>query len=94
MEKNCQELQELLPLVSCLAGTKEAKEQLWIEVFKFMDQIMPPDIAECSLDLLAGDAFNAIAYADQVLLQLCTCYCLTMIDSSNVCATWQSFSWT
>ena len=66
MGKNCQELQNLLPLVTCLAGSKEAKEQLWIGVFRFMDQVMPADTADCSLSLLAEDAFNAIAYADQV----------------------------
>ena len=66
MEKTCQELQNLLPLVTCLAGSIEAKEKLWIEAFRFMDQVMPADIADCSLYLLAEDAFNAIAYADQV----------------------------
>ena len=71
MEKNCQELQDLLPLVSCLAGLKDMKEQLWVEVFRFMDQVLPTDTADCSLELLAGDAFNAIAYADQVMLPLC-----------------------
>lgn len=66
MEKNCQELHDLLPLVTCLAGSKEAKEKLWIDVFRFMDQVMPADTADCSLYLLAEDAFNAIAYAHQV----------------------------
>lgn len=66
MEKKCQELQNLLPLVACLAGSTEAKDKLWIEVFCFMDQVMPADIADCSLYLLAEDAFNAITYADQV----------------------------
>ena len=66
MEKNCQELQNLLPLVTCLAGSKDSKEKLWIEVFRFMDQVMPANIANCSLYLLAEDAFNAIAYTDQV----------------------------
>ena len=66
IEKNCQELQDLLPLVTCLAGSEEAKETLWAEVFRFMDQVMPADIADCSLYLLAEDAFTAIAYADQV----------------------------
>lgn len=82
MEKNCQELQDLLPVVSCLAGSKEAKEQLWVEVFRFMDQIMPTDTADCSLESLAGDAFNAIAYADQVLLQLC--FHFPIIDSGSM----------
>lgn len=82
MEKNCQELQDLLPVVSCLAGSKEAKEQLWGEVFRFMDQVMPTDTADCSLELLAGDAFNTIAYADQVLLQLC--FQLTEFISGSV----------
>lgn len=70
MEKNCQELQDLRPLMSCLTGSKEAKEKLWTEVFRFMDQVMPTDTADCSLYLLAGDAFNAITYADQV----CCCF--------------------
>ena len=73
VEKNCQELKDLLPLVSSLAGSKKAKEQLWIEVFRFMDQVMPSDTADCSLYLLAEDAFNAITYADQVCCYLQPC---------------------
>ena len=66
IDKNWQELQDLLPLITCLSGTKADKEQSWAEVFRFMDQVMPTDTADCSLYLLAEDAFNAITYTDQV----------------------------
>ena len=75
IDKNWQELQDLLPLITCLAGTKADKEQLWSECFRFMDQVMPTDTADCSLYLLAEDAFNAITYSDQV------CAVLTLLST-------------
>ena len=84
VEKQCQELRDLLPVVTCLAGSKDDKEQVWIEVFRFMDQVMPADTADCSLYLLAEDAFNAITYADQVCSSLPLGHLLYSIPSPSL----------
>ena len=65
-QQNFQDLEKMLPLVCCLAGPKSSKEQYWIEVFRFMDQAMPADTADCSLEQLGEDAFTAMTHTDQV----------------------------
>ena len=66
VQQNCQELEKLLPMLCCLAGPKATKEQYWIEVFRFMDRVMPTDTADCCLEQLAEDAFTARTYTEEV----------------------------
>lgn len=65
-EQLCHELVKMLPLLSSLAGPRSSKEQYWIQVFRFMDQVMPGDTADCSLDQLTEDASTVLTYIDQV----------------------------
>ena len=67
-QQKCQELEALLPMLFCLAGLKATKEQYWIELFRFMDRVMPTDTADCCLEQLAEDAFTALTYTEEVHL--------------------------
>ena len=66
-QQNLQQLDKMLPLICCLAGPKASKEQHWTEVFRFMDQTMPAETGDCSLDRLTEDVYTAVTYAGQVL---------------------------
>ena len=65
-QQNLQQLQKMLPLVCCLAGPKASKEQYWTEVFRFLDQAMPAETGDCSLDRLTEDVYTAVTYSEQV----------------------------
>lgn len=66
-QQNLEELERMLPVVRSLAGAKASKEQYWVEVFKFLDQAMPADVADCSLDRLSEDLYTVMTHAEQVL---------------------------